>query len=304
MNSFWTECVRNWPHGKQAPFPWQGGLSLLNQSWLPFQYTRCNPNIFQPTSKDKGGLNIRSARDNNTAMLTKLGWRLLSNDQAMWCKALRQKYMKDGNFWTKTTKGDFSHTWRSILKCREALRGGIHWSIGDGTQTSFWFHPWINGKAIIEISPQVVILPQATSWTVADFLTDTKTWDKPLLEAWLPNNIVEQILRVPIPISALARDGPIWKLTANGAFTTTSAHQYIQGVSNPLSDFNPHLLNNNNLTWNWIFVCRMWIYVGIMAAHNSRLPLRSGCLEKHWNGQQLLGGRRRNVAQDESNPAP
>lgn len=38
--------------------------------------------------KDKGGFNIRSARDNNVAMLSKLGWRILKEDKAPWCVAM------------------------------------------------------------------------------------------------------------------------------------------------------------------------------------------------------------------------
>lgn len=147
--------------------------------------------------------------------------------------------------------------WKSILKSRDALQGGIQWAIGNGFHTSFWFHPWVNGKSITQLSPHTPIHPQATCWTVADFFTSDRTWDKPLLEAWLPIDIASQILQVPIPISPLARDGPIWKLTATGDFTTASAHKHIQGVSNPLNDFNPLLLNNNKLKWTWISMCRM-----------------------------------------------
>lgn len=50
--------------------------------------------------KEKGGLNIRTAKDNNLAMLSKLGWRLLNNDKAAWCLALRHKYLKNESLWT------------------------------------------------------------------------------------------------------------------------------------------------------------------------------------------------------------
>lgn len=188
-------------------------------------------------------------------------------------------------------------SWRSILKCREVLQGGIQWTIGDGSQTSFWFHPWINGKAITQISDHIRIPEEGKCWTVADFFTDDKTWDKPLLEAWLPNELVEKILSIPIPINPAARDGPIWKLTAKGTFSTTSAHKHIQGVSNPLSDFTPQLLDNNNLKWNWISMCRMWFDGGVVASHHKGLLLREGCLETNWNEWQLLGWRRRSMAQ-------
>jgi len=40
-------------------------------------------------TRDRGGLNIRDSRMVNEALLTKLGWRIVSGDRTPWCSALR-----------------------------------------------------------------------------------------------------------------------------------------------------------------------------------------------------------------------
>lgn len=42
--------------------------------------------------KDQGGLNIRKASIFNKALLTKLAWRMLDNEDAMWVQILCHKY--------------------------------------------------------------------------------------------------------------------------------------------------------------------------------------------------------------------
>ena len=42
--------------------------------------------------KDQGGIGIKSARQANSAFLTKLGWRILKEPNALWARVLRVKY--------------------------------------------------------------------------------------------------------------------------------------------------------------------------------------------------------------------
>lgn len=47
--------------------------------------------VIQP--KSKGGLGIRSAKDMNIAFMTKLGWRMMKEDNSLWANVLVNKYM-------------------------------------------------------------------------------------------------------------------------------------------------------------------------------------------------------------------
>lgn len=91
--------------------------------------------------RDKCGLNIRTARENNLAILSKLGWKIVNNDKAPWCQALSLKYLKKRTFWDSKNSTQASCTWKGILKTRKLLQGSLNWSIGCGMQTNFWTNP-------------------------------------------------------------------------------------------------------------------------------------------------------------------
>ncbi|KAF2308048.1 hypothetical protein GH714_034735 [Hevea brasiliensis] len=74
---------------------------------------------------DQGGLGVRTCRIMNDAFLMKLGWKLLSDDGALWCSVLRNKYMAGlrglNHMVSRTTS---SNLWKGILYSVEALRAG------------------------------------------------------------------------------------------------------------------------------------------------------------------------------------
>lgn len=47
--------------------------------------------------RDEGGGGLRKARHFNMAFLMKLGWQLLNNDNKLWVRAIKDKYIKGGN---------------------------------------------------------------------------------------------------------------------------------------------------------------------------------------------------------------
>lgn len=49
-------------------------------------------------SKNKGGLGLRKAKDQNLAQAAKMGWRIAKRDPTPWCEALTQKYTKNALF--------------------------------------------------------------------------------------------------------------------------------------------------------------------------------------------------------------
>ena len=62
-------------------------------------------------SKDKGGLGIRKARDQNAALLTKLGWKILNDKETL---ILHTKYLKHHTLYTWPLKKTSSHYWKNI----------------------------------------------------------------------------------------------------------------------------------------------------------------------------------------------
>lgn len=99
--------------------------------------------------RDKGGVGLRSARQMNAAFLTKLGWRVLSEPNALWSRVLRHKYCKgrcDIDMFTPTC--NMSNVWRGITDNTSWLKKGTAVAIGNGKKTLFWDHCWATDCAL------------------------------------------------------------------------------------------------------------------------------------------------------------
>ncbi|XP_074304974.1 uncharacterized protein LOC141639890 [Silene latifolia] len=80
--------------------------------------------------KDNGGLGLRSMRQVNTAFMAKLGWRLLSEPNALWARVLHHKYCKGRcDVDTLKPKPLSSNVWNEIVESFIALKSGLSASI-------------------------------------------------------------------------------------------------------------------------------------------------------------------------------
>lgn len=84
------------------------------------------------------GLGLRKAREQNSALLTKLGWNLLNDNSKLWCQILQSKYLKNHSFFSWSQKKNPSHIWKSIYDTRDILRNCVKWRVGNGETISFW----------------------------------------------------------------------------------------------------------------------------------------------------------------------
>ena len=103
--------------------------------WLSWELLCCR--------KEKGGLGYRDLHLFNLAMLARQGWRLLLNPDSLCAQVLRAKYFPDGDLLSVVEKPGISYSWRSIVRGVQALKDGLIWRVGDGTQINIWTDPWI-----------------------------------------------------------------------------------------------------------------------------------------------------------------
>lgn len=68
--------------------------------------------------KEKGGLGFRYFEDINLAFLSKLAWKLAREDNTLWIRMLRAKYLKGHSFFQHKLKPNASFVWRSIIQAR------------------------------------------------------------------------------------------------------------------------------------------------------------------------------------------
>lgn len=99
-------------------------------------------------SKGNGGLGMRGMHDMNIALLAKLGWRPIHENQSLWSKVIREKYMGPNLcFSDMQVKQGASLAWRGIMKAKQLLVDGSRIFIRNGKNTRFsddcWLYTWV-----------------------------------------------------------------------------------------------------------------------------------------------------------------
>ena len=91
--------------------------------------------------KFEGRLEIKRNVDVNNATISKLGWRILKDKDCVWIRIMRDKYVKENNFFSIQKKGD-SVVWKEVINHRKYIGVGLKWCIGDGRKVCFWIDNW------------------------------------------------------------------------------------------------------------------------------------------------------------------
>ncbi|XP_024190144.1 uncharacterized protein LOC112194121 [Rosa chinensis] len=212
-------------------------------------------NVCKP--KNRGGLGIKRTTDMNKAMLAKVSWRILQNDDGFWCNLYKAKYLKHVSVIRNLYKppDKCSTTWRSICSGATLLRQGIIWRIGDGGTARFWTDHW---------SSQGILAPLAIDRTMVDpnllvqDFWNGYDWDITMVCACLPPEIAAKIICIPIDNVGRTSNKMIWKPTHDGKFSVKSAYNSIVDDGQPISglwkgiwSFNIH---PKLKIFNWLFV--------------------------------------------------
>lgn len=197
-----------------------------NFLWGGSQDTRKIPLVKWETvclPKDYGGLGIRCTADANKALLSKLGWRLMTKEKTLWTEIMEAKYMKNDTFLTSTSKHSNSPTWKAILSSREIIEEGMGKIVQNGQSTMFWLDNWVNGEPLALVAT-ADIPPEELGKTVAEYW-DEGSWSWPLLLPLLPLPVVQEISRHVINPSQ--EDITIWSRDPDHGFSTASAYKII-----------------------------------------------------------------------------
>ena len=155
-------------------------------------------------------------------MLTKQGWRLLSNLDSLCAKVFKARYYPNGDVLNSKLGCSPSYTWRSIFKGLEVIRKGTHWRVGNERLIHIWKDKWLPTPTTYK-----VISPP---WTFDDFpmvssLIDegTRRWKVYTLKSLFLPFQVETILNIPLSYSLL-EDNIIWVGNKRGEFSVKSAY--------------------------------------------------------------------------------
>lgn len=161
-------------------------------------------------------------------MQLKLVWKLLKDDNSLWVKLVRKKYLKNDSLFTHKVSVLASWQWKHLMRLRNMFCQGLRWQIGNGSDIRFWDDNWLLPSPLSSL----LIPPDSShSLLVSDFILPCRTWDRSKLARYLPQYLVEKALSFFIPFHS-QQDSLVWGLTADGEFSVKSGALLVQGLVN------------------------------------------------------------------------
>lgn len=157
---------------------------------------------------------------NLTASLS-FGWDALQS-YSLWGSFARQRFplspYKNQNIYLR------SSVWHDLKRALPILNNNNRWIISNGGSVSFWFDKWLDEPIISptlfsvfspKVLPRVSDVIEAQSWSLPDYFSN------------LFPSIVQQILRLPLPLNA-KDDKLIWEPSPTGKFSFSSGYHLIR----------------------------------------------------------------------------
>lgn len=178
--------------------------------------------------KKEGGLGIKSMRSLNMALLSKLGWRLLNEENNTWAKVLTCKYMKsEAQVMNIKRKRSDSNVWKGICAAAPTIEKGVIKVVKNGKNTSFWNDRWVGNDKLRNhmIGP---LNKEADNLKVAECWNEQGTWDWTKIDIAIHPNKRSEIAAKVILNDAEKTDKIGWGHSAENIFSTKSAYDLIR----------------------------------------------------------------------------
>ena len=93
--------------------------------------------------KGQGGMGFKDLTMFNEAMLAKLAWRLLHDDNSLFYRVFKARFFPRETILEAKESSSTSYAWKSILKGRDVILKGALWRIGDGKRVRILGDNWL-----------------------------------------------------------------------------------------------------------------------------------------------------------------
>lgn len=154
--------------------------------------------------------------EQNKALLTKLGWRLVHDQTSLWARVLRSKY-KVGDLRDQSwicLKQNNSSMWKSVGTClREVVLHDLKWVLGNGRDIRFWTDRWLSDQSLEDrgITPLLVGYEEIH---VADLWRDRVGWQLDHISPYIPYNLRLELAAVVVDNITGVKDRMAWRGSA------------------------------------------------------------------------------------------
>jgi hypothetical protein len=171
--------------------------------------------------KDQGGMGFRLMKDINISLITKLGWKILSNHDCLWVSLFKEKYIKYGSL-ISCPLGLGSYVWNGIKSIVPLLKLGSCYAPHISSSLTIWFSPWIPTMVNFVPTPRRPCLVAQYPLAISDlFCPVSLTWNVSFLQFLFDSLSVIEIMRIKIRSGS---DALLWTVSSLGCFSTKSAH--------------------------------------------------------------------------------
>lgn len=176
-------------------------------------------------SKEKGGMGLRSLSDLNQALVAKLAWRFLHDQDSLLAQLLRARYLRNTSFGEAKKPSVSSTTWNAMLESRDNLKKGCLWLVGNSQSINIFSDPWVS--SISRAIPARKEDGNSKIVKVSQLICSISgQWDSNLVHQNANAFSTYQILQTPI--NSAAPDTLIWKFTVHGEFTPQSCQKLLE----------------------------------------------------------------------------
>jgi hypothetical protein len=167
-------------------------------------------------------------KDVNLSLISKLGWKLLTNHDSIWVPFFKDKYIKYGNL-LSCPLSHGSWIWNGIKASVPLLTRGTCFVPHYNSSLPIWSSPWIPILDNFLPLPRLPNLPSSYPLHISDLIYyPSLTWRLNLLNFLFHSSTVTEILKVPIRLN---NDTCLWTPSSNGTFSTKSVHHLLSSTS-------------------------------------------------------------------------
>jgi hypothetical protein len=104
--------------------------------------------------KDQDGLGILNLNLMNISLLAKWFWNLF-NEDGVWQRIFRLKYLSSKTFGHVESKPRYSHFWQGLMEAKKMFWPFCRIMVGNEMNTRFWEDHWINDQPLSLVFPKV-----------------------------------------------------------------------------------------------------------------------------------------------------
>ena len=95
-----------------------------------------------------GGLGIRDFRLANLALLGKLAWNVIFEQNCLWVKVLRLKYLRQRYYGSVIIKRNSSYNWKALKSNNTLIKVALKWVSGNDRKINFWHDSWFDRQPL------------------------------------------------------------------------------------------------------------------------------------------------------------